>query len=427
MTSPAILSSLPPARLTLDRIEPFIQLHGSRISGRFRDIQLNSAFQPIFSLAHRRAVGFEALLRPQTNDGTQLSPLAVFDMAQDEAESIFLDRLCRIVHILNFLTQADDINWLFLNISPLVTVFGKRHGSFFGDLLDRYQIPPHRVVIEILEGKIQDEGLLAEAVMYFKELGCLVAIDDFGAGHSNFDRIWRIQPHIVKLDRSIITQAALNRSVRRVIPNLVNLIHEAGSLALMEGVETEEEALIAIDSDADFVQGYYFAKPARTLPSDNPSRNFIIDELCNKSTFASIAESGAHKDKLHTYLEAFKVFHQQFKNGVETSVACQGFLGLSGTERCYLLDNDGRQLGSNFSSLFSPTLSDPRFKPLADSSDALWARRHYFRRAITQPGDIQVSRPYLSIAGGNMCVTLSVAVHSGKELNVLCGDLMWND
>jgi EAL domain-containing protein (putative c-di-GMP-specific phosphodiesterase class I) len=427
MTSTTIQLNSLPARLTLDHIEPFIQLHSNHVSGRFRDIQINSGFQPIFSLAHRRAVGFEALLRPMTADGTPLSPLAVFDMAQGEAESVFLDRLCRIVHTRNFLAQADDTNWLFLNINPLVTVYGKRHGAFFADVLNRYQISPHRVVIEILEGKIQDEGLLAEAVMFFKELGCLVAIDDFGAGHSNFERIWRIQPHIVKLDRSIITQAAINPSVRRVIPNLVNLIHEAGSLALMEGVETEEEALIAIDSDIDFVQGYYFAKPARTLPPDNHHSRGSIDELCHKSTLASKHESGAYKNKLHAYLDAFQVFLQQFKADAETGAACQGFLSLPRTERCYLLDKDGRQLGGNFVSFSAPSLSDPRFKPLADSSDAIWARRHYFRRAINQPGEIQVSRPYLSIAGGNMCVTLSVAVFSGKEVIVLCGDLMWND
>jgi hypothetical protein len=256
-------------------------------------------------------------------------------------------------------------------------------------------------------------------------LGCLVAIDDFGAGHSNFDRIWRIQPHIVKLDRSIITQAAINPSVRRVIPNLVNLIHEAGSLALMEGVETEEEALISIDSDVDFVQGYYFAKPAKILPPSHLSRS-SIDELCKKSILANKDESITYKNKLHTYLDAFQIFLQQFKDGMEAGAACQGFLSQPKAERCYLLDQDGKQLGSNFSSISSPSL-DPRFNPLADSRDALWARRHYFRRAINKPGEIQVSRPYLSITGGNMCVTLSVAVLKGKEAVVLCGDLMWND
>ncbi len=329
-------------------------------------------------------------------------------MAEGEAENVFLDRLCRIVHTRNFIAQGDETNWLFLNINPVVTVFGRRHGAFFADVLDRYHISPHRMVIEILEGQIQDEGLLAEAVMYFKELGCLVAIDDFGAGHSNFDRIWRIQPHIVKLDRSIITQAGINPSIRRVIPNLVSLIHEAGSLALMEGVETETEALISIDSDIDFVQGYYFAKPAKTLPTLNQHRP-LIDNLCNISSLANQTESVTNKNKLQTYLAAFRLSVQQIKDGEKPDLACQQFLSQPGTERCYILNSDGKQLGRNIS-LFDSSIADPRFKPLMDSSEAIWSRRHYFRRAIDHTDEIQSSRPYLSITGGNMCVTLSIAI-----------------
>lgn len=415
-----------PVQLTREHIEQFTREEDGRVSGRFDNINLGSAFQPIFSLAHRRAVGFEALLRPQAADGSPLSPLAVFDMAQDEAEGVFLDRLCRVVHARNFMAQADDVSWLFLNVDPMVTVYGKQHGAFFTEMLDRYRISPHRVVVEILEGQIRDESLLVDAAEYYKELGCLVAIDDFGAGHSNFERIWRVQPHIVKLDRSIITQAAANPTVRRIVPNLVNLVHEAGSMVLMEGIETEEEAMIALDSDMDFVQGFYFAKPSSNLPPITQGRA-LLDELCMKFKLASKNISSRNRDDLHPYHDAFQVFAKQFKAGTDAMDACQGFLELPRAERCYLLDKNGRQLGESFASPVSSSLFDPRFQPLNDSSDAIWARRHYFRRAINRPGEVQASRPYLSIAGGNMCVTLSVAVFCQKELVVLCADLKWND
>lgn len=415
-----------PALLTLDQIEPYVHVASDGVLGRFGDIQLDSAFQPIFSLAHRRPVGFEALLRPYTADGSPLSPLKVFDMTQGEAEAVFLDRLCRIVHTRNFMAQADDTSWLFLNINPLVTVYGKRYGAFFVDVLERYRISPHRIVIEILEGQIRDEEQLAEAVVFFKEIGCLVALDDFGAGHSNFNRIWRIQPHIVKLDRSMINQAAANPTVRRVIPNLINLIHEAGSLALMEGVETETEALIAMDSDVDFVQGYYFAKPTKTLVLPNLP-NDSINNLCGKFKQANKNERDQHRGKLHDYKVAFQVFVNLVKNGMGMHEACSAFLQLPRAERCYLLDHEGRQQGNNFVAISTYAYNDPRFKPLASGSDAHWARRHYFRRAINQPDVIQISRPYLSIAGGNICVTLSAAVFNGKEMVVLCGDLKWHD
>lgn len=414
------------ALLTLENLEPFITQHGDMVAGRFGDIRLTSAFQPIYSLAHRRPVGYEALLRPVAPDGAPLSPLAVFGKAQGEAEHVFLDRMCRVVHTRNFLAQSDPASWLFLNVDPLVTVNGKNHGAFFNDVLERHGIAPHRIVIEILEGKIQDEGLLAESVMFFKELGCLVAIDDFGAGHSNFERIWRIQPHIVKLDRNMIAQSVHNRAVRRVLPNLVKLIHEAGSLVLIEGVETEDEGLVTLDTDVDFAQGYYFARPAATLPSPEQGQQ-TIERLCRKFQEATRLESSAYRNKLHDYRDAFEVFLKQFLAGTDAGEACHAFLELPDAERCYLLDREGRQLGANFMAASASGVCDLRFRPLADSNNATWARRHYFRRAIASPGQVQISRPYLSIAGGNLCVTLSVAVFHEGELKVLCGDMMWEE
>ena len=412
--------------LTLDRIEPFVLEENEAFFGDYFSIRINSAYQPIFSLAHRRAIGFEALARPVGADGSPVPPRMVFGETRDDAENTFLDRLCRLVHARNFMAQADDTSWLFLNVDASVTAYGKSHGAFFGQMLERCRIPPYRVVVEILEGKIRDESLLVEAAQYYKEMGCLVAIDDFGAGHSNFERIWRILPHIVKLDRSIVTQAAASRTVRRIVPNLVNLIHEAGSLVLMEGIETEEEALIALDSDIDLVQGYYFARPSRLIPAH---RHAIphLDELCAQYKISSKKISCRHKQELHAYEDAFEVFVKQYKAGSTPAKACSAFLGLPRADRCYVLDRDGRQWGESFISPNASMLSDPRFHPLSDSSDAIWARRHYFRRAIGKPGEIQVSRPYLSIAGGNMCITLSVAIFFGKEMVVLCGDLKWND
>ncbi|MBY0578226.1 MAG: EAL domain-containing protein [Burkholderiales bacterium] len=412
-------------RLSLEDISKFAREEGGKVFGHYGSIRLKSAFQPIYSLAHRRAVGFEALLRPYAGDQV-ISPLTVFGMVQDDVENVFLDRLCRIVHLKNFLSQGEDINWIFLNINPKVTVVGRRYGGFFADLLEHNRIAPHRVVVEILESQIQDEGLLSEAVNYYKELGCLIAIDDFGAGESNFDRLWRIEPHIVKLDRSIICQAASNVKVRRVIPNLVKLIHETGSLALMEGVETEDEAMISMNSGADFVQGYYFARPAERL-SDAYGGSAAILGICEKFRHVAEHESDHYRKALHPYIGAFSSLVEQFKAGVEMDEASRNFLGLSKAERCFILNGEGRQLGSSVLSSSTPNVTDPRFTPLLDANDAIWLRRHYFRRAMSNPGEIQISRPYLSIAGGKMCVTLSVALHCEEERLVLCGDILWND
>lgn len=152
-----------------------------------------------------------------------------------------------------------------------------------------------------------------------------------------------------------------------------------------------------------------------------------IDNLCAKFKRANKNERHQNKCTLHDYLDAFEVSIKQAKAGMEMRGACSAFLNLPRAERCYLLDREGRQRGESFIAASAPSFSDPRFKPLANGVDAIWARRHYFRRAINQPGEIQVSRPYLSIAGGNICVTLSAAMFSGKEMVAVCADLKWHD
>jgi EAL domain-containing protein (putative c-di-GMP-specific phosphodiesterase class I) len=410
----------------LDHIDAAIDIGSDgSATGRFKHLTARSAFQPILSLAHRRPVGYEGLLRAHAPDGSPVPPLDAFRLAENEVETTFLDRLCRAVHLRNFIALPDDTSWLFININPKVVVDGRLHGSFFSELLQRHGFPAHRVVVEIVEEAIRDEALLADAVSYYKELGCLVAIDDFGAGHSNFDRIWRIEPHIVKFDRSVSVQAAANPRVRRVLPNLVNLIHEAGSLALMEGIETETEALIAMDADVDFAQGYFFARPAETS-LDEAHCHALFGGLCDKFKHFVNDEAQEHRQRLASYLSGFRQAAGFLESGLALEEACGQLLKQPRVQCCYLLGEEGRQVGANLDSTNLTSHLDLRFIPLADAHGANWARRQYFRQAMNHPGRMQVSNPYLSIATSKMCVTLSVTVPAGNTLQVLCCDLDWS-
>lgn len=422
--------------LDLDFIETFLSSgsgHGAlqadyiaKISvGQLKDVQLRSSYQPVYSFAHQRIVGFEALVRPSRTCGETLSPEVLFASANTLEDTVFLDRVCRTLHVRNFVRQSDDTGWLFLNVNPMVTMHGRDFGAFFGQLLSSYGIPPHRVVIEILEGQITDEVRLAESVRYYRDIGCLVAMDDFGIGHSNFDRILRIAPHIVKLDRSIIEQAAHNKTVQRVLPSLVSLLHEAGSLALVEGVETEEQALIAMQSEVDFVQGYFFARPHAMLPDlrFHPA----IGKLFNRFLQDSQLEAVSTRRRLAEITQAFFDAVMRMREGVAANIAVEPFLRLGQVKRCYFLDDGGVQIGSNFVAGHATEDADARFEPLNDVRNAIWARRQYFQKAIAEPGRVHISKPYLSITGGSLCVTLSIATHQKDGLQVFCGDIDWVD
>src|SRR5207247_4642450 len=98
--------------------------------------------------------------------------------------------------------------------------------------------------------------------------GCLIVIDDFGAGYSNFDRIWRLWPDIVKIDREMTRRVTIEPLARRMFTGIISVLREAGALVCVEGIETEAEALCAIDANADLMHGKCCAAARAVLPEE---------------------------------------------------------------------------------------------------------------------------------------------------------------
>ncbi len=238
-------------------IQSLVSEEFGKAYGDYNDVVITSQFQPIFQPASTKAIGYEALLSGRDQDGHPIAPLELFDLSGNFSELLALDRLACMVHMENFFRSNPGDAWLSLNMNPQVFIESFSTDNFFRDLIRSKNFPSNRILIEILDENVEDEGRLAEAVTECRNLGCMVAVDDFGAGHSNFERVWRLQPDIVKLDRFLTTQAATDSKVKRMLPNIISALHEGGARALLAGVENQDEALVALDAKIDLVQGYY--------------------------------------------------------------------------------------------------------------------------------------------------------------------------
>ncbi len=396
------------------------------VSADYRQLKLTSHFQPIFSISHRRPVGFEGLIRSQNQQGEGLSPLELLAIPESSQDNLSLDRLCRRLHMHNFSRQPNGEAWLFLNLNSQCLVEQRPDAGFMQALFSQTGLPAHRIVIEILESEIQDRQYLKELIGHFRQLGCLIAIDDFGAGHSNFDRIWELAPDIVKIDRSLIYGAGQSSRIERILTGIVSLIHEAGSLVVIEGVETEREALVSIAANADMVQGYYFAKPQPAIQLENI---FVdkIDELLKHQ------QSQRFKNT-HSYNQNFKKIETLFRQAINHFAISNAF-DISSyllfqdrrVVRCFLLDEVGYQMARNVYSPHYQQQMDQRFTPLLSGDNANWSHKHYHFRAVEHPGQMQISRPYLSVADSRMCITVSQTVVMDDKLFVFCCDLDWQD
>lgn len=254
-----------------------------RLAGRFNNLVLRSVYQPVFNVVQKQVAGYEALVRP-VEKGTPVPADELFRAPRAEAETVFLDRLARYIHVSNFLTLGDRDGLLFLNVSPVAIIRGPAYGTFFQGLLDRFGMPPERVVIEVGENPTAEtEGArLSDAVNYYRDLGCLVALDDFGAGHSNFERIWSLKPDIVKVARSMLTRAGDLSDRENILQGIVGLLQQSGSQVVLEGVETEADAYRALASGADFVQGRYFASPSEEPLTGLEEASLLFDSLLER-------------------------------------------------------------------------------------------------------------------------------------------------
>lgn len=410
--------SASPVDATVQRIDAFF-VDGE--DGSSREFRLTTHFQPIFSLAHRQPVGYEALIRGTDPGGRMYLPAELLAQAPAGVARMQLDRQCRALHVRNFQRLGAEDSWLFLNVDPHIAVQSHRFGSF-AQMLEENGLPPHRVAVELIETPFEDERRLITAVAHYHELGCLVVIDDFGAGYSNFDRIWQLKPDIVKIDREMTRRVTVEPLARRMFTGIIAVLHEAGALVCVEGIESEAEALCATEANADLLQGNYFALPA-TRPPSGRARDELFERLFDAFRNESAGFREQRRARLQPYIAALSDAVLALSAGADRLSAVRALLDLACTERCYLVAADGSQIGASAETERSVAARDPRLTPIRPVTGTNWQTKPFFRRAIEAPGKVQITRPYLSATGPKLCVTLSYALTLNGSYHVLCADL----
>ena len=261
------------------RVVDDIVRSGSSASLRWNGATLATHFQPVYSIRRTDCEGYEALVRATDEAGRPIEAEALFAKAAREGELLLLDRACRALHLRNFATVDPGRGKLFLNVMPDAAIGDADCAREFGDLIRYYGLVPKRVCLEILEHGCRDELELVEAVAAYREIGASIAMDDFGMGCSNFDRIAALRPDLVKVERSMLAEAVGDRKARGLMIPLFDLLRESGAQIVVERIESATEALMAIDAGASFLQGNYLAGPTAQLDRDEFSAAVIAKLL----------------------------------------------------------------------------------------------------------------------------------------------------
>jgi EAL domain-containing protein (putative c-di-GMP-specific phosphodiesterase class I) len=219
-----------------------------------------TAYQAIMELKDRTVLGFEALSRGARGTGLE-SAYALFGAAGAHGLLVELDRLCRRRALLSSGRIPSNAK-IFVNTLPATIRDPQFRGKALIDFLDRAQVSPDRIVIEITEKLVIDNyNLFREAMAYFTDLGMSFAVDDVGAGYSGLESIARLKPHYLKIDISLVRDVHVSVVNREMVKAIIAMGHGIGAAVIAEGIHTEDEALALQTMGIDWGQGYLLARP----------------------------------------------------------------------------------------------------------------------------------------------------------------------
>jgi EAL domain-containing protein (putative c-di-GMP-specific phosphodiesterase class I) len=375
-------------------------------------------YQPVLAVADGSIIGYEVLGRQLLPDGTVASLGPFFhDEHSDLAERIEVSR-----HIRNSafgeIGNLGASQRLFVNIKPSWLLKYRTQSSLPTlDMLEEHGISGDRIVIEITEDEFQgDLHELFGMITRYRAAGCKVAVDDF---NFNFmDRLIILQPDIVKIDMSLVKRIAESHEYRSLIEYIASFARDFGISVLFEGVETERELESAIESGAEYVQGFYFARPERAVSAGHGFKDrlrSVLDSVVkrnwNRNRNVMTIESVMNR-LLSELLSAMKG-HFNGDGPVDperVDLALRNIL--SGLPpkcyRIYACNDKGDQLSSNFSRDLNGVFQmDPAFRGMN------WSWRPYFLHNLVrmrQYGRGIISTPYRDANSKRQTLTFSCPV-----------------
>jgi EAL domain-containing protein (putative c-di-GMP-specific phosphodiesterase class I) len=215
---------------------------------------VRNVFQPVVDLIRGTVVGYEALTR---FDGYPVaSPDDWFGAARRVGRSAALEAMT----LRKALSARDDLppnTFLAINVGP--------------DVLDHPEVlkvlSSYRnlsgVVIELTEhARIDSYVSLEPALNRLRSAGAMLAIDDAGAGYAGLQHLISIRPHIIKLDRNLISGIDRDETKRALVEMIGTFASRIDAWVLAEGIEHVGELDAVISLGVPMAQGYLLGRPA---------------------------------------------------------------------------------------------------------------------------------------------------------------------
>jgi diguanylate cyclase (GGDEF)-like protein len=221
---------------------------------------LSPVFQPIVDLRTRTILGFEGLIRPAAQNPFP-DPYRLFAAAAATGRTVELD-LAALEVVAAGASAISTDRIVSINLSSKTLEVKDFDSNWLLSSLRRNGIAPERVIVELTErDPISDLKRLKRNVMHLSEYGLRLAADDVGAGNAGLRLLTELPFDIVKIDLSLVQEAARNTATWAVLRSLRDFAWRQHAIVIGEGVETPEQVEALRQLDIDIGQGFLLGKP----------------------------------------------------------------------------------------------------------------------------------------------------------------------
>jgi diguanylate cyclase (GGDEF)-like protein len=227
------------------------------------------AYEPVVSAQSRKLAFYECLMRIIRPDGRITHAHEIFPVAERLGLVRMLDH--RVLElVVAELSAAPDLR-VSVNVSPASTV-DPGWWLGLGALLRANSSAAQRLIIEITEtAAIHDMDDARGFVSRVKDLGCRIAIDDFGAGHTSFRSLRKLGVDIVKVDGAFVQNIVKSQDDRAFVQTMVDLARRLKIESVAEWVQDEEAAGLLAGWGCDYLQGALIGLASPERPWVTPS------------------------------------------------------------------------------------------------------------------------------------------------------------
>jgi diguanylate cyclase (GGDEF)-like protein len=226
-------------------------------------------YQPVVDLKDKRVVTVEALLRWHHPERGDVPPDVFIPIAEKSGAIVqmglwVLEQACHDLKAWDEQHPGNDLQ-IAINLSAR-QLKETSVGPQIARVLHRMDVDPRRLVLEVTESLVMDDGEAAAATLWqLRALGIRIAVDDFGTGYSSLSRLVDLPLDDIKIDRSFIRELEVSDAGHTIIKAAIAMAHGLDLNVVAEGVETPEQLAFLLRSGCDQAQGYLFSPP---LPAD---------------------------------------------------------------------------------------------------------------------------------------------------------------